>query len=235
MIDMHHTRRIPQRNASQWTVLCDFDGTIAVDDVTDSLLLCFGRPGWEMLEAAWRDGRIDARACMSAQVALLACTRAELDAHLALTDIDPDFAAFAGETQRLGMRLAIVSDGLDYACRAILDSRGLGHLPIIANRLVGMGTRRWRLDFPHAREGCRVGSGTCKCAFAPLGDGPVLLIGDGASDFCPAERATFVFARKRLLAHCRELGLPHRAVTSFREARALLAELAAVDTARTCA
>src|SRR6185312_8913179 len=66
MIDMHHTRRIPQRNASQWTVLCDFDGTIAVDDVTDSLLLRFGRPGWEMLEAAWRDGRIDARACMSA-------------------------------------------------------------------------------------------------------------------------------------------------------------------------
>ena len=29
-----------------WMVQCDFDGTISVDDVTDTLLQRFGRHGW---------------------------------------------------------------------------------------------------------------------------------------------------------------------------------------------
>ena len=219
-------------SATPWTVLCDFDGTIACEDVTDSLLMRFGRPGWEALEAAWREGRLDARTCMARQVALLACTRSELDEHLAAVAIDPGFVDFADAVESAGMRLAIVSDGLDYACRAILDHHGLRHMPVIANRLVQEGARRWRLDFPNARADCRSGSGTCKCAHAPFDAAPVLLVGDGASDFCPAERATLVYARKRLLAHCRDRGLPHRPLADFREARALLCELAHVPLAR---
>lgn len=222
--------------ASRWTVLCDFDGTIALEDVTDSLLMRFARPGWTTLETAWRDGRIDARTCMAGQVALLECTRGELTAYLATVAIDPDFAPFAEAVRAAGMRLAIVSDGLDHACRAILDRHSLRHMPVIANRLVQEGTRRWRLDFPNARADCRSGCGTCKCAHAPLDDrAPVLLIGDGASDFCPAERATFVFARDSLLARCRDLALPHRPVANFREARALLRGLASVPCSTTAA
>src|SRR5690348_13466895 len=66
-----------------WTILCDFDGTISVEDVIDSLLDRFGRPGWEVLEQDWRAGRIGSRECMSGQVDLLHMTRAELDSHLA--------------------------------------------------------------------------------------------------------------------------------------------------------
>ena len=36
---------------SHWTILCDFDGTIALDDTTDTLLDRFGKPGWEKLVA----------------------------------------------------------------------------------------------------------------------------------------------------------------------------------------
>ncbi len=43
----------------------------------------------------------------------------------------------------------------------------------------------------------------------------VLLIGDGDSDACAAGQADMVFARKRLLAHCRALGLPHRRADDF--------------------
>ena len=71
-----------------WTVLCDFDGTLALEDVTDSLLLRFGRPGWEALEADWLAGRIGSRECMARQVALLECTRAELCEHLSQVAID---------------------------------------------------------------------------------------------------------------------------------------------------
>ena len=46
---------------SGWTILCDFDGTISVEDVIDALLDRFGRPGWEVLEQDWRAGRIGRR------------------------------------------------------------------------------------------------------------------------------------------------------------------------------
>src|SRR4051812_17596784 len=50
--------------AADWTVLCDFDGTISLRDVTDSLLERFGRPGWRELEQAWERGEIGSRECM---------------------------------------------------------------------------------------------------------------------------------------------------------------------------
>lgn len=216
---------------SAWTVLCDFDGTISQEDVTDSLLVRFGRPGWDALEQDWREGRIGSRACMAGQIELLDCSRDELDEHLATMAIDPDFAAFAVAAADAGMPMSILSDGLDYAIRTILDRHALGHLPIVANRLVQEGPRRWRLEFPHARPDCAVASGTCKCAWARepavAAGSRVLMVGDGASDFCVAGRAQLTFAKKRLLDHCLDIGLPHRPVTNFKQALALLPELMA--------
>ena len=77
-----------------WNILCDFDGTISVEDVIDSLLDRFGRPGWEALEQDWRAGRIGSRECMSGQVALLDVRQEELDAHLDGLWIDHAFPAF---------------------------------------------------------------------------------------------------------------------------------------------
>ena len=63
---------------SCWTILCDFDGTISQEDVTDSLLMRFGRPGWDALEVDWRAGKIGSRQCMAGQIALLDCSEDEL-------------------------------------------------------------------------------------------------------------------------------------------------------------
>ncbi len=84
---------------SDWTLLCDFDGTISVEDTTDTLLDRFGMPGWEALEADWREGRIGSRECMAGQVALLDMNRAELDAHLAEREIDAAFPDFVRSAQ----------------------------------------------------------------------------------------------------------------------------------------
>lgn len=199
-----------------WTVLCDFDGTITLD-VTDSLLLRFGRPGWQALEDDWRAGRIGSRECMGGQIALLDCGREELDDHLAGIDIDPLFAPFVAAVAAAGGRLSIVSDGLDVAIDSILARHGIEDIPVFASRLVQIGARSWRLEFPHARPGCA--GATCKCACARSEHGEpqraVLLIGDGESDVCAAATADIVFARRRLLEHCREAGLPHRRSDDF--------------------
>jgi hypothetical protein len=59
---------------SHWTILCDFDGTISVEDITDALLVRFAKPGWEDIEQAWKRGEIGSRECMARQIALLDAT-----------------------------------------------------------------------------------------------------------------------------------------------------------------
>lgn len=203
-----------------WTILCDFDGTISVEDVIDSLLDRYGRPGWEQLERDWRAGRIGSRTCMSGQVALLDMSRDELDAHLAEVWIDHSFPAFVAKARELGLPIHVVSDGLDYAIHRILGRHGLGDLPVSANHLApGIPPQRWRLTSPFQAAGCA--SGTCKCACVEQGRAAgrkTLLIGDGASDFCAADRVDFVFAKHRLIEHCRAAGIAYVPITGFEDA-----------------
>lgn len=209
-----------------WSILCDFDGTISADDVIDSLLSRYGRPGWESLEEAWRNGLIGSRECMQKQVGLLSLDRNQLDAHLESIGIDPDFPAFVAWVRMRGVPLRVVSDGLDYAIGHILARHGLDDLPVAANRLLQQGQEDWRLESPFQVENCS--SGTCKCACADDARHHrrrVLLIGDGASDFCAAGHADFVFAKNRLADHCRAAGIPHIPVTGFGDVLGLLPHL----------
>ena len=218
---------------SDWTLLCDFDGTISVEDTTDTLLERFGKPGWEVLETEWREGRIGSRDCMAGQVALLDMDRPELDAHLAERGIDTAFPDFVRAAQAQGLHVEILSDGLDYAIRTILAHNAIDHLPITANRLETAGARDWRLAFPNASATCAAASGTCKCARAArFQAGPaasrrkrVLMIGDGASDFCVAGAADFVFAKGKLIDYCRANNIPHAPIMGFADALALLPAL----------
>lgn len=209
---------------SDWTLLCDFDGTIAVDDVTDALLTRFAHPDWHAVEADWQAGRIGSRECMSRQIALLDADRHDLDAELDTLSIDPHFPDFVADARRQGMAVVVVSDGLDYAIARMLARHGLGDLPVRANRLLAIGPRAWALASPHARAGCEPASGTCKCAVASAYR-RTLMVGDGRSDFCVAGRADFVFAKHRLVDHCRAARIAHCAIHDFGDARALLARL----------
>lgn len=212
-----------------WKILCDFDGTIALDDVTDRLLEHFARPGWEDIEAHWRAGRIGSRRCMAEQIALLDVARDELDALLDRLEIDPVFSAFVAATRAAGIPLEVVSDGVDYAIERILVRHGLVGLEIVSNALVPLDARSWRLDFPHANSACSADSGTCKCMRAQrrATQRAHVLIGDGRSDFCAAGAVDLVLAKGRLAAYCRERGLPHIEIGGFADALALLPQLEA--------
>lgn len=211
----------------RWTILCDFDGTVSVEDVIDSLLSEYGRPGWQALEDDWRAGRIGSRQCMKGQVELLDLNKLTLDAHLDAVRIDHGFTEFVRHAKAADVPLSIVSDGLDYAIQRILGRHGLHDLPISANHLVELGSGRWTLESPLQSPGCS--SGTCKCKFAETGERDpshrVLLIGDGASDFCVANFVDFVFAKNRLVEHCRSAGIPYAAITCFEDAIELLPQL----------
>lgn len=229
MIEIPLSSRARAR-APGWIVQCDFDGTISVDDVTDSLLERFGRDGWRELEAAWERGDIGSRECMKGQIALLDMSEAQLLAHLDGMAVDPHFARFAQAAQQRGIAVQVVSDGLDRAIARILQRHGLGSLPVLANRLVQSGERQWTLQSPHADARCVRASGNCKCARAAEQQAQalrVLYIGDGTSDFCVAGKADIVLAKSGLIEHCRRNGIAHHPFTDFSEALALMQAIAA--------
>jgi 2,3-diketo-5-methylthio-1-phosphopentane phosphatase len=203
-------------------VFVDFDGTIAPSDTTDLLLERFADPSWQDIEEDWKSGRIGSRECLVRQISLLRATPAQFDEFVAGIAIDPDFVEFAGACRRGGHDVTVVSDGLDRTVSSVLKRYGID-LPYYANRLEWLGGDRWRLTFPNARSDCRALSGNCKCQFAEAATGMVrIVVGDGRSDFCVADRADLVLAKGELARHCQSADLPYFKFQSFSEASPLL-------------
>jgi 2-hydroxy-3-keto-5-methylthiopentenyl-1-phosphate phosphatase len=191
------------------SVLIDFDGTISLGDSTDALLARFADPAWLDVESAWVRGEIGSRRCLAEQVGLLSLSPERLRAFASATQLDPAFPGFLELCRFLSLPVTVVSDGFDLLVQGALAAAGIV-LPVVANRLAYAGDGRWSASFPHADEHCRAGAGNCKCAtFAASGTAAsgatgAVLIGDGRSDFCAAGAADVVFAKGRLLRHCRE-------------------------------
>jgi 2,3-diketo-5-methylthio-1-phosphopentane phosphatase len=215
-----------------WQAIVDFDGTISRQDTTDQILETFAEPAWRAIEDEWLAGRIGSRDCMRRQVDLLRVTPAELDAFIADIEIDWGFSAFVRVCARHDIPVTVVSDGLDRTIRMVLTRAGLDYLPVVANHLEPIGGDRWRLSSPHAASHGDCASGTCKCAVADGLHRPLtLLVGDGKSDHCVAAQADIVFAKKGLIAHCRDNALPHQPFTDFSQAVGLLESLLGADAA----
>jgi 2,3-diketo-5-methylthio-1-phosphopentane phosphatase len=204
-------------------VYVDFDGTIAPSDPTDTLFERFCDPSWREIEAEWQQGKRTARECMAQQVDLVRASPQVLDEWLSTVRIDPEFVGFADLCRRWGLQVVVVSDGMDRVVGRILAAAGI-KLPYFANQLVWLGGDRWKLEFPYARAGCDIALGNCKCNHRPSSAhrGLDIVVGDGRSDFCIAERAQLVLAKGQLAAHCRAKDLPHWPIDNFADATLFL-------------
>ncbi len=203
-------------------IFCDFDGTIAKVDTTDLVLTRLADPAWEDLEERWTRGEITAAECMRGQIALIGADDAALDAVLDGVELTDGFAEFVAWCQANAVPLTVVSDGVDHFIARILDRHDLGHLPVIANHLVGNAELGRRLEQPWSRAGCAAGSGVCKCQVAAKSDERandledlMVFIGDGRSDFCVSGRADLLFARDKLADYARSRAMPHHEFSDF--------------------
>ena len=205
------------------TVYVDFDGTIAPADPTDALFERFCDPSWREIEQEWQEGRCTSQVCMAKQVDLLRATPGAIDNMIANVEIDGAFPDFVDLCRRWGLRVLVVSDGLDRVVGGVLKRAGLD-LTFFANRLEWQGGDRWKLAFPYARNGCTASLGNCKCSHRASGwqRGLDITVGDGRSDFCIAERSQLVLAKERLAAHCRTKNIPHWPIDSFGDATSFL-------------
>ncbi|GAA5114574.1 hypothetical protein GCM10023211_24220 [Orbus sasakiae] len=212
-------------------VLCDFDGTISLVDVTDTLLNHFGQDGCDELEALWCSGQIGSQECMSKQIALLDASFDELNSVLAKIKIDPFFKAFVQFAQKNHIDVHIVSDGLDYAIQSILANNGLAPLPVYANELKHDNQRGWKLQFPYSAPDCEKASGNCKCAHVKKQRqtfSPIFYVGDGTSDFCVSNKVDYVFAKDKLIHFCQQHKINHSQIADFSHVIELMPTLLSV-------
>jgi 2,3-diketo-5-methylthio-1-phosphopentane phosphatase len=213
-------------------ILCDFDGTISPIDTVDLLLERLADPAWRLLEERWIRGDIGSRECMSGQIALVRGGWPAIEDVLAGVTLEPTFADFAVWCRQAGIRLDIVSEGLDRVIRHLLAREGIRVDRISASRLVEHPDGRLSLapapaavmappDAIESSRDARCGAALCKCAlFSSAVPRPLrVLVGDGRSDFCCAARADVVFARSTLAIHCRQNDIAFVPFDDFRTVR----------------
>jgi 2-hydroxy-3-keto-5-methylthiopentenyl-1-phosphate phosphatase len=186
-------------------VLTDFDGTITRTDVAEALLEEFAPPTWWEIEEQHRARTIGTRETLARQFALLRVKQADLirfvDTHV---DLDESFRDFATFCSGRGIPLEIVSEGLDFYVRHLLQKWGLA-VPVRTNRAT-FEEGRVRIEYPWADATCTL-CGTCKLLrlFELRTQGHrVAYVGDGHSDLCPAIEADVLFAKGELARLCDE-------------------------------
>lgn len=206
-------------------ILCDFDGTIVEQDVSEELLATHGSPEWKAIDDAFTRGEIGSRECATRQIALLGGTRDELiAAALARYHVDPTFETFAAWCRENAIDVSVVSDGFGFYIEAMLEAAGVRGVPVLTNETVFAGGRP-RLAFPFAHPEC-VGCGTCKrnavLEARERHGPPVAFVGEGHTDRYGALYADMVFAKKHLPGLCDEMGVAYVRWETFDDIRMAL-------------
>jgi 2-hydroxy-3-keto-5-methylthiopentenyl-1-phosphate phosphatase len=192
-------------------IFCDFDGTIAVNDVGNELFTRFGdAQQWWRLVASWRQGAIDGRQLWQEQCSISCITPAQLDAFAAAQSIDPGFAAFHRFCQQQALALYVVSDGMDAYIERILRQHRIDKVHLRCNHLLVDDNGRLEVSFPYYGQSC----GRCaNCKGSHLrtekqAGEKTIFIGDGLSDLCAVGEADILFAKKDLARYCQQHGQP---------------------------
>jgi len=206
-------------------ILVDYDGTVALTDVSDTVMAEHVPGIWESEAAAYDAGRMGSRRLMELEMSLVDVPAEALFATAAAQPHDAGFVPFVRRAQAAKIPVEIVSDGFGFFIQPALDALGVGELPVITARTTFEG-RRASIAFPNAHPTCHV-CGTCKRdrVLAHRAAGRVVVfIGDGESDRYAAGYSDIVWAKRALVRICLEAGWEFRRWTEFREIDAWLAE-----------
>ena len=208
-------------------VLCDFDDTTAVENVAEMIMFRFGGDGWRDLRQEFRQGHFTLR---EYQEAAFSTAEAGRDEMVALVQEKATLRSYFKELRAYcrqhDIPLAIVSNGLDFYVKALLEREGLSDVPYytVQTRVSSDGIR---FAYPYATKGC-FDYGNCKCLvlrrYRDQGR-RVLYVGDGRSDFCAATAADLVFARSDLARYCETYGINHVPFRDFSDVLATVQQV----------
>jgi 2-hydroxy-3-keto-5-methylthiopentenyl-1-phosphate phosphatase len=199
------------------SLFIDFDGTISPVDISNSFFTRFAAPDAAKAVDDWKRGLISSRECLRRELDAYTGDIAALSGFAESQKIDPGFFRLKQVCDRLGIGIAIVSDGLDYYIQPFLKKHGVDEV-LLANRL-NTDNRGRDLSFPYFNEACGR-CANCKSSHVQSAKDAgrfVIYVGDGLSDKCAASLADMVFAKRDLAAYCRENGVAYTGFENLKE------------------
>lgn len=202
-------------------VFCDFDGTIAVEDVGSRIFRAFAGPRADEIVRHYLDGTITARECLTRECeAVESVTPSELEKFVDGFSLDKTFQGFADFCRHRSIPVTVLSDGLDFYVERLLRKNGFEGLQYYSNHLefvVQGSSTRLAPSFPHTDSECIL-CGNCKRNHLVTlsGDDDIIIyIGDGISDRCPVRYADIVFAKGGLIRYCQEQNVTYHEFRDF--------------------
>lgn len=205
----------------------DFDGTVTREDIGEAFFLHFGGPSCGEHVREYREGRISASECFRRETAAIgSLTLDEADRFLRTKPIVEGFLEFVRFCRELRLEIHIVSDGLDFYIRRILEHHGVGGLSLYSNKLeledLGRGRFRPTIVYPYRAEGCD----RCACCkrnvlLSLSGEEDIVgYIGEGYSDRCAVQYADVVFAKDDLQRFCQQENISYYPYQDFFDVQA---------------
>lgn len=201
-------------------ILCDFDGTISLQDMGYALVTRFSLGDWEAIDRDFRAGKIGSQEGYSRIAKIINSDQPAIFHFIQEhSHIDPFFRSFYQYCREKDFDIKIVSDGLDFYIEKMLEIHHLSEIPFYANCTAFQKDGRIDISFPHSENECGL-CGTCKKKLIQNHRGEydsIFFVGNGFSDRCAAREADFVFAKDPLYSYCIEQDIPCHFFRDFRE------------------
>jgi len=198
----------PSSPSIKTLVQCDFDGTITEEDISFLLLDAFAQGDWRRLLQEYKEHKISVGHFNTKAFAMVkAGKQTLLEAIKGKVKVRAGLQELIAYCAERNFRLVIVSNGLDFYIKTILEDIGLENLEVYAAQtqfcLEGLEVKYVGPDGKKLDDGLK--EAYIK-SFLEQGY-RVIYIGNGDSDIFPAEYAHQIFARGELLAYCKENNL----------------------------
>lgn len=203
-----------------WAVVCDFDGTIATEDIADTATAHFAPTGWERFAKEWIAGRITMRDCVRRQYELMRAGHGDLRRFVEETaKMRAGFPRFLAAMSRNGIPFQCVSEGIDLLINGFQEKFRVV-FPVRTNHAVFADGLLGIWQDPLAPDCVRHGDSCGACKVSAVREFQrrgyrVAILGDGSSDFHVAAVANLVFARRDLVEHCQAQGIRFLPYESF--------------------
>jgi 2-hydroxy-3-keto-5-methylthiopentenyl-1-phosphate phosphatase len=212
---------------SRYIIVLDFDGTVAEDDVQQTIMDHFAdKSAWRAINSAWAAGEMTTEMRSRRQWDLIDASEAELLEFIQTRRLDPGIKDFVTFCEAAGYPVHIVSDGFDFYVAPLLAREGLDNIPVSVNSLHFDGNVR-HMKFLHQRSPDQYYGNDKTFVIEQLRQPGVAIAyaGDGFSDRAAAHVADLLFAKSKLALYCAEQGLPFVPFDTFYDIQAYFASM----------
>jgi 2,3-diketo-5-methylthio-1-phosphopentane phosphatase len=178
------------------SILCDFDGTIALIDTAEYILEKFALGDWREIERRLESGELSIEESMKLQFEMISLPRSEIMTEIdKIIQIRPGFESLLKFCSSCSSKLKVTSAGLDFYIHHFMEINGWSNLTeIIAPRVTEDNGIQFR--FPEKRYPSSHNFKEDEVSYEQARGGKVAYIGDGTSDQWAALRSDLAFVVK---------------------------------------